>query len=155
MTDVHDKKTRSKNMRAIKNKDTKPEILLRRALHRRGFRYRKNKRGLPGTPDIVFKKYSAVVQVHGCYWHAHDCHLFKIPSEDTDVEFWENKFIENKKRDASKRQDLENLGWRVCEVWQCSIEGRSKLGLGVVADLVALWLKSDNGSIQISGNSDE
>lgn len=91
MTDVVDKATRSRMMAGIKGKDTKPEMLIRSELHRRGFRFRKNVKDLPGKPDIVLPKYRAVIMVNGCFWHGHGCRLFKWPS--TRPEFWREKSI--------------------------------------------------------------
>lgn len=91
MADVHDRATRRRNMQAIRSKDTKPELLLRKALFREGFRYSLHRKDLPGKPDLALPRYRAVVQVHGCYWHFHGCHLSKIP--ETDSSWWQAKLL--------------------------------------------------------------
>lgn len=119
--DVHDKKTRSYNMSCIKGKNTKPEEIVRKALFANGFRYRKNDRRLPGTPDIVLPKYRTVIFVNGCFWHGHTgCKYFVVPK--TNTEFWLNKIKSNIDRDAIKATQLKELGWRVITVWECELK---------------------------------
>ena len=119
--DVHDKKTRSYNMSCIKGKNTKPEEIVRKYLFSQGFRYRKNDKRLPGTPDIVLPKYKAVIFVNGCFWHGHeDCRYFVVPK--TNTEFWVNKIQTNKQRDSRKINDLRALGWKVVVVWECQLK---------------------------------
>lgn len=120
MTDVHTPEQRARNMRAIKGRDTKPELLLRRALHARGLRYRLHRKDLPGRPDIVFPRYKVCVFVNGCFWHGHDCDLFKEPRTRTD--FWMTKIETNRKRDAAATQSLVAGGWRVLTVWECALK---------------------------------
>jgi len=121
MTDIVDKSTRSRMMAGIRGKDTRAEILVRRALHARGFRYRLNVRGLPGTPDLVFPKRRAVVFIHGCYWHRHEgCRFATTPSSNTD--FWTSKFAGNVARDARNVHDLRSAGWRVGIIWECALK---------------------------------
>src|SRR5689334_13526787 len=98
MADVHTPEARSRNMRAVRDRNTKPETIVRKMLHSRGFRYRLHVRTLPGTPDLVLPKYRAVIFVHGCFWHGHDCYLFRMPTSRRD--FWEAKIGSNKRRDA-------------------------------------------------------
>ena len=105
MVDVHDKKTRSRNMAAVRGKNTKPELLLRSELFRQGFRFRLHYGGLPGKPDIVLPKYRAVIQVHGCFWHGHHCALFHWPA--TREDFWRKKITENAVRDQPGRGRVE------------------------------------------------
>jgi len=110
---------RSKIMRANRAKDTGPEISLRKALHARGFRFRKNVKGLPGTPDVVLPRYRTVVFVHGCYWHHHaGCRRATIPKQNSG--FWQEKFEANRRRDARNVEALLALGWRVGIVWECA-----------------------------------
>lgn len=116
---------RSFNMSRIRGRDTAPELLIRRALHARGFRYRLHGRKLPGRPDLVFPKYRAVIFVHGCFWHGHDCHLFRWPS--TRREFWEGKISRNQERDCSAAHALRESGWRVLFIWECALKGTSRL----------------------------
>ena len=119
--DVHDKQTRSYNMSCIKNKNTKPEDLVAKFLFSRGFRYRRNVKNLPGTPDIVLKKYNTVIFVNGCFWHMHEgCKNFVWPKDNE--EFWRNKLLRNKERDAEKIGQLKKLGWKVITVWECQLK---------------------------------
>ena len=119
--DVHDKKTRSYNMSMIKGKNTKPEELVRKYLFSQGFRYRKNVRTLPGSPDIVLPKYKTVIFVNGCFWHGHKgCRYFVWPENNAD--FWREKITTNIQRDANKIALLEQAGWRVMVVWECELK---------------------------------
>ena len=119
--DVHDKKTRSYNMSQIKGKNTKPEELVRKHLFSQGFRYRKNDRRLPGSPDIVLPKYKTVIFVNGCFWHGHEgCKYFVWPKSNE--KFWKNKINTNIARDKKKTQALEELGWKVIVVWECELK---------------------------------
>lgn len=118
MTDIVDKSKRSRMMARIRGKDTRPEMVVRRALHAQGFRYRLNVRGLPGTPDLVFPKRCAVIFIHGCYWHRHQgCRYTTLPA--TNTEFWTKKFEENIARDTRNVRELRVKGWRVAIVWEC------------------------------------
>lgn len=111
---------RSRNMAAIKGKDTKPELKVRKALHSRGFRYRLHSRSLPGKPDIVLPKYRICIFVHGCFWHRHEgCKYTTTPA--TRVEFWNAKFLENTHRDRRNRKRLLDSGWSVVELWECGL----------------------------------
>lgn len=119
MTDIVDKKTRSRMMAGIKSKDTRPEMTVRRFLHGRGFRYRLHRRDLPGTPDLVLPRYKTVIFVHGCFWHGHDCRHFKLPATRTG--FWKEKIGKNKSRDKKNEKKLLASGWKVITVYECSI----------------------------------
>lgn len=120
MADVHSPEVRSYNMSRIRSADTKPELLLRKLLFANGFRYRLHDRTLPGKPDIVLKKYSTVIFMHGCFWHGHEgCKYFKIPA--TRTEWWSNKIARNVSSDELSRQKLAALGWKVIVVWQCEL----------------------------------
>lgn len=141
MADIVTHKKRSKMMAGIKNKDTKPEMIIRKSLHAKGFRYRVNDKRLPGKPDIVFPKYEAVIQINGCFWHGHNCHLFKWPS--TREEFWKNKIRKNKERDHRNVDDLHNLGWRTLIVWECSLRGKNRMPLDLIIKDISHWLLSD------------
>lgn len=118
MVDVHDKKTRSYNMSRIRSRDTKPELVVRRLCHSLGLRYRLHVKTLPGKPDLVFPKYHTIIQVHGCYWHCHDCKYGKVVPK-TNTEKWQNKRQGNVERDKRNTLELEKLGWRVIVVWEC------------------------------------
>ena len=118
--DVHDKKTRSYNMSRIKNKKTKPEELVAKFLFAHGFRYRRNVKYLPGTPDIVLKKYRTVIFVNGCFWHMHECQYFVWPVNN--AEFWEKKLQANKARDEHEQSLLKELGWNLIIIWECQLK---------------------------------
>lgn len=119
--DVHDKETRSYNMSCIKGKGTKPEEIVRKYLFSQGFRYRKNDKRLPGTPDIVLPKYKTVIFVNGCFWHGHEgCKYFVWPKNN--AEFWKNKIESNISRDRKKTKALEEQGWNVIIVWECELK---------------------------------
>ena len=119
--DVHSKEVRSYNMSCIKGKGTKPEEIVRKYLFSQGFRYRKNDKRLPGTPDIVLPKYKTVIFVNGCFWHGHEgCKYFVWPKNN--AEFWKAKILQNIERDKRDFERLENAGWRVIVVWECSLK---------------------------------
>lgn len=143
MSDVHSTAIRSKNMRAIKSKDTRPEILIRKALHARGLRYRLHATALPGTPDLVLTKLKTVVFVNGCFWHGHRCHLSKVPK--TRTTFWLSKISDNISRDARVYQKLMDSGWRIAVIWECGIKGRSTQQFNALIDELIGWL-GDAGS---------
>lgn len=119
--DTVDKATRSKIMSKVGQKNTGPEMKLRRALHKLGFRYRVNVKGLPGTPDLVFPKYKSVIFVHGCFWHRHEGCKYATTPKDRE-EFWLVKFKANMERDRRNIEVLEKLGWRVLVVWECELK---------------------------------
>lgn len=120
MTDIVDPRTRSRMMAGIKGKNTKPELVLRRALHAKGLRFRLHSTKITGAPDIVFPKYGAVVFVHGCFWHRHSgCRYATMPS--TRPDFWQAKFAANVVRDESVKATLLSTGWRVATVWECAL----------------------------------
>ncbi|WP_261533796.1 very short patch repair endonuclease [Burkholderia multivorans] len=116
---------RSSIMKAVGRRNTGPELVVRRALFRLGFRFRLHDRKLPGSPDVVFRSRRAVIFVHGCFWHGHDCRRGRAPS--TNTEYWHAKLQRNKERDAEVALRLEAMGWRVLTVWECQIRDASKL----------------------------
>lgn len=120
--DIISPEKRSALMSRIKGKDTKIELEVRRGLHALGFRYRLGGAGLPGRPDIVLPRYRTVVFVHGCFWHGHDCHLFRLPK--TRTEFWRAKIDTNRVRDQRVETQLEELGWHCQVIWECQIRGK-------------------------------
>lgn len=123
MTDIFTSNKRSLIMSKISGKETKPEILVRKFLFSQGFRYRKNVKSLPGSPDIVLPKYNTVIFIHGCYWHGHEgCKRSKMP--ETNKEFWEKKIGDTHKRDKNKFNQLKQLGWKVIVVWQCELKSK-------------------------------
>jgi len=119
-------------MSGIRGKNTKPEMILRQGLHARGLRYRLHAKDLPGTPDLVFPARRAVLFAHGCFWHGHNCHLFRMPS--TRPEFWQAKIARNQVVDARSTAALQAAGWRVGVVWECALKGRTELPLEAVMD---------------------
>lgn len=149
MTDVVDKKTRSRMMSGIQGKDTKPELIIRKGLFARGFRYRLHDKRLPGKPDLVLPKYNAVIFVHGCFWHAHGCVLFKWPK--TRITFWREKISGNKARDKRNAAELLSNGWRVMQVWECSIKGPKRKSIDRILDRVEKWLVGKRRRGEISG----
>lgn len=132
MADNHSKETRSMNMSHIRSKNTKPEEMVRKYLFAKGFRYRKNVKKLPGSPDIVLPKYKTVIFVNGCFWHKHDCPRFVWPSSNQ--EYWIPKIQKNVERDEANYQQLKNLGWRVFIVWECQL--KAKVAEPTLAELI-------------------
>jgi len=123
MADVHSRETRSYNMSRIKSKDTKPEMLVRKFLHKNGFRYRLHAKNLPGKPDIVLPKYKTVIFIHGCFWHGHEgCKYFVVPK--TRTEWWSNKIEGNIKNDEYKQCLLKNKGWRILIIYTCELKNK-------------------------------
>ena len=149
MADVVDPATRSRMMAGIRGKNTKPELVIRKALLARGFRYRIHCKDLPGNPYMCFPKYGAVIFVHGCFWHGHDCHLFKWPK--TRPEFWSSKIARNREVDALAEQRLLSEGWRVATIWECALKGRERLSLEDISQHCADWLRSGGTSLVIRG----
>lgn len=139
MADIVDANTRSRMMAGIRSKNTKPELLLRSALHATGLRYRLHGAKLPGKPDLVFAKHQAVVFVHGCFWHRHSyCRFATTPA--THPEFWMAKFSANIERDKRNVAALLENGWRIATVWECALKGGD---VSRVAELVAHWLTQE------------
>lgn len=120
MADNHTKEVRSMNMSHIRNKNTRPEEIVRKYLFSKGLRYRKNVKKLPGCPDIVLKKHKVAVFVNGCFWHKHDCGRFVCPSSN--VEYWSKKINRNVERDAQNITLLSEQGWRVLIIWECQLK---------------------------------
>lgn len=145
MADVVDKTTRSRMMSGIRGKNTKPELLVRQGLHARGFRYRLHQRSLPGAPDVVLRRHSAVVFVHGCFWHGHRCRYFKIPA--TRTAFWREKIDRNRCNGTKNEVALLGGGWRVCTVWECALRTNPEASL----ELLSEWLLSHNNLCEIKG----
>ncbi|MFN4202420.1 MAG: very short patch repair endonuclease [Tabrizicola sp.] len=149
MPDIVDPQTRSRMMSGIRGKNTQPELLVRKGLHARGFRFRLHAANVPGRPDLVLARYRAAIFVHGCFWHGHECHLFRLPS--TNTAFWREKIGRNKDRDMQVRDQLAVSGWRVMIIWECAIKGRTRLDPAALLDRVAAWLRGDGQSCEIAG----
>lgn len=132
--------SRSENMSRIRSKDTVPELIVRRGLHARGFRFRVDRRDLPGRPDVVLTRWRAVIQVHGCYWHGHDC-LGRAPK--TNTEYWGPKIAKNRERDARNEVALRNAGWRVLIVWGCCLKGPGRWAADELLDRIAIWVRGN------------
>lgn len=152
MADIVDAPTRSRMMRGIRGKNTRPELAIRQALHARGFRFRLHDRKLPGAPDLVFPKFRAVLFVHGCFWHGHGCHMFRWPA--TRTEFWRAKISRNQEVDARAVAALVAGGWRVAEVWECALRGSRRRSIDDIAASLAHWLASDAPRLEIPDADD-
>jgi DNA mismatch endonuclease (patch repair protein) len=149
MVDVLTPAQRRLNMSRIRSKNTKPELLLRRGLHAIGFRFRLHRKDLPGRPDLVFPARRAVIFVHGCFWHGHDCPLFRLPA--TRREFWQAKIDGNRSRDLRDRARLAAGGWRVLTIWECALRGPGRLSSEIVFAAVSSWLRGEDPEGLIQG----
>lgn len=149
MADNLDKATRSRIMAAIRSTDTRPELVVRRGLHARGFRFRLHGKGLPGRPDLVLRRYRTVVFVHGCFWHGHDCRLFRMPR--TRTEYWEAKIRRNRERDAETAASLGAAGWRCLTVWECGVQNLKGEDLAAVLDRIAGWILGSAETGEVTG----
>ena len=138
-------------MSGIRGKDTKPEIIIRKRLHASGFRYKLHDHKLPGRPDIVLPKYQAVIFVNGCFWHGHNCHLFKWPGSRE--EFWRKKITHTMEKDKENIEKLLKDGWRVLQIWECAIKGKEKLPINEIIENTTVWLRSSQKSHDIRGIS--
>jgi DNA mismatch endonuclease (patch repair protein) len=149
MADVVDRATRSRMMAGIRGRDTAIERQIRKALHARGFRFRVDYRKLPGRPDIVLPRWSAVILVHGCFWHAHDCGLCRIPS--TRPHFWREKLAGNSDRDQRNMRALLDNGWRVATVWECALRSRGPKAVEALTDRLGEWLRGRSPLLDVRG----
>lgn len=149
LADVVDAATRSRMMSGVRAKNTRIEISVRQALFALGFRYRLHNPRLPGKPDLSLPKYRAVVFVHGCFWHGHDCSLFRQPLSN--AAFWKEKILGNRERDARHIHMLLADGWRVMTVWECAIRGKGAGAASDVAIRIARWLRSGSTKAEVRG----
>ncbi len=153
MTDIVSPATRSRMMSGIRGTDTRPEINIRKKLHALGFRYRLHVKSLPGKPDLVLPHYHAVIFINGCFWHLHDCHLFKWPQ--TRREFWQAKLTGNKSNDLLHLEQLSKMGWRVLVIWECALKGKTRIGLDAVINSTVDWLRSEKKFMALEGKVPE
>ncbi len=139
MADVVDAATRSRMMSGIRAMHTKPELAIRQGLHALGFRYRLHPKEIPGTPDLWLPKYGAAIFVHGCFWHGHDCSLFRLPG--TRLDFWQAKINSNRARDARVGGLLAERKIRRLEIWECALRGPGRIGLEETLARASTWLR--------------
>lgn len=151
MADVHSSEIRRKNMRAIRTRDTAIESRLAELLSALGVSYRVQDKMLPGRPDFVVEDYQSIIFVHGCFWHKHHCHLFKVPA--TRTAFWMGKIDSNVARDKRCVAELTAAGWQVLIVWECALRGKMRLEEAALASRLEEWLcaGSGNGEIDSQG----
>ena len=143
MVDVVDPATRSRMMSGIRAKNTRPELFIRKGLHALGFRFRLHRKDIQGRPDIVLPKYRALVVIHGCFWHGHDCRYFKLPA--TNTEFWRRKIDQNRQRDKCNLTLQLDNGWRCLVVWECAVRASRQDSKQLDAvSLSAQWLAGDS-----------
>ncbi|WP_199136034.1 very short patch repair endonuclease [Delftia sp. ASV31] len=149
MADVLTAEQRRLNMSRIRGKDTKPEMVVRRGLHARGLRYRLQDRNLPGRPDLVFASHRVVVFVHGCFWHGHNCPMFRLPA--TRPEFWQAKIEANRARDHRANDSLNLLGWRALTIWECSLKGPARWPTDELLDACATFIRGTTHRLELTG----
>ena len=137
MSDVLTPEQRRRNMSAIKGKNTKPELVVRKLVHSLGFRFRLHRKDLPGKPDMVFSKLRKLILVHGCFWHMHDCSYGRVTPKNN-AEFWATKRLRNVQRDGSVEKQLNVLGWKVLVLWECQIKDAMSL-----RNLIVTFLTTD------------
>ena len=153
MVDIVSPEIRSRMMAGIRGKNTQPELAIRKELHALGYRYRLHDSRLPGKPDLVFPKYKAVIQVHGCFWHGHECHLFKWPSSRK--EFWRKKITRNQEKDSETLSLLRMNDWRVLILWECALKGRTRKPLEKIVESIAVWIESVQKIKEIKGKKEK
>lgn len=146
MADTVSPAVRSRMMAGIRSTGTKPEMIVRRALHGAGFRYVLHDGRLPGRPDVVLPRYHAAIFVNGCFWHGHECRLFRLPA--TRADFWSAKIGSNRIRDAAAHSALTRDGWRVATIWECALRGNEADARAVIGHLVK-WLRSRSPLLEI------
>lgn len=147
MADVVDAATRSRIMSRIPSKNTKIEILVRKALFASGLRFRLHRKDLRGKPDIVLLKHKAVVFVHGCYWHGHNCSLFRMP--DTNSDFWTQKINTTRQKDNASIKDLLHYGWRVAVIWECALSPQTTRSDNL--DRLCVWVVGQDQFLELHG----
>ncbi len=153
MADTVSREQRARMMSAIRGKDTRPELIVRKALYHRGFRYRLHRSDLAGKPDLTFPKHKAVIFINGCFWHQHNCEMFKWPKSNE--EFWREKLVKNRLRDQQNHHLLSLGGWKIFAIWECSIRGRSNDDINRMLDDVSDWLLCGAENLSSIPGSDE
>ena len=146
MSDVVDSQTRSRMMSGIKGKNTKPELTIRSALHRIGFRFRLHRKDLPGRPDVILPRYRAVILINGCFWHGHMCSLFKWPK--TREDFWREKILGNVKRDQRNQSMLIEKHWRGCGIWECALRSQPPEKIEKLMKQLAEWIEGEGELVE-------
>jgi DNA mismatch endonuclease (patch repair protein) len=149
MVDVVPVHVRSRMMSGIRGKNTRPELLIRKGLFALGLRYRVHGKGLAGRPDIVLPMYKALIFVNGCFWHGHECPLFKWPSSN--IDFWKTKILRNRELDEINSGILKKQGWRILTVWECALKGPSKRSFEEVIRVTANWIDGTTKSREVKG----
>jgi len=149
MTDVFSREKRSEIMSKIRSKDTKPEMVIRKGLHRMGYRYSLHVKRLPGKPDIYLRKYNTVIEVKGCFWHGHDCYKHKEPKSN--IDYWTEKFRKNKERDELNKKKLLEKGLNLLIVWECSIKGKTSWDLESLLEEIERFILNDQDYLEIRG----
>lgn len=149
LPDVVGQLTRSRMMSRIRGANTQPELQIRKGLHAKGFRFRLHDKGVPGRPDLVLPRFHSAIFVHGCFWHGHDCHLFRMPS--TRTEFWSAKIDRNHARDQIVRSQLDEMGWRYLVIWECALKGKTRLDFEEVMDRAEAFLRGSAKTDEIGG----
>lgn len=139
LMDIVSSSKRSKMMARIRGKDTAPERAVRKMLFTRGYRYRLHSDKFPGKPDIVLKKYKAVLFVNGCFWHKHTCHMFKWPQSN--ASFWREKISQTSAKDHQNIEKILSMGWRVCVIWECALKGKKDSDIHKIMESLFEWLK--------------
>ena len=154
MSDALTPAQRRRCMSAVRREHTLPETILRSILHKAGLRFRLHDRRLPGSPDLVFSRFRAVIFVHGCYWHSHGCYKTSVPK--TRREYWQEKLQANRRRDMRNIKSLLETGWRVMIVWECVLAGKTSLSSVYIGDSIKRWLLSSarDGEIPDSPDSE-
>lgn len=150
MADILSPSDRSRLMSRIRGRDTGLEVRIRKTLYHLGFRYRLGRRDLPGKPDLVLVRYRAAIFIHGCFWHGHDCDLFRVPK--TRPAFWKKKIEGNRARDRSVALRLSAMNWRQCVVWECSVRGLGDEAVENVGCRIAAWLRDSSAELTIRGD---
>lgn len=152
MVDVVTPEKRRQMMSGIQGKNTQPELVIRKNLYAMGFRYRIHDKRIPGKPDLVFTSRKAAIFIHGCFWHVHDCHLFKWPSSR--VDFWKQKLSGNVQHDKEILAKLNDDGWHILTIWECALKGKNRLSIEEIMDKTVSWLNTSAENSEIRGKED-